>query len=362
MIRVVHVLGRLSASGAERMLECAAPHWSRYGITCAVVGMAEEPHPFATSLEAAGYETHKLPESRSVRGLLALARLLRRVHPDVVHLHAERNFLATFLVARAAGVRRVVRTVHATYPYDESESRRRRRRAAVSARLGLRWTACSEETARFDAERFGTRPAVTENWAAVDGARDAAESRDEVRATLGLNNEVVIGLVGSCQPVKNHALVLAAARGTGVTLLHMGDHSAMPQDERLARERLGTDRLRLLGLRPDVTRVLAACDAVAVPSVREGFSLVAVESLALGLPLLVADAPGLRWLAEHRQVRQLELDEARWRAALLEVRPRREPLTAADETERLRLLERFSPRRGVETYAALYAELAGTRG
>ena len=47
--------------------------------------------------------------------------------------------------------------------------------------------------------------------------------------------------------------------------------------------------MKLLGSRNDINEIYQAVDACILPSVHEGFPVVAVEALASGLPLLLSD-------------------------------------------------------------------------
>jgi glycosyltransferase involved in cell wall biosynthesis len=56
-------------------------------------------------------------------------------------------------------------------------------------------------------------------------------------------------------------------------------------------ERAATTRIRVLGQRGDVPRLLAAADFFVLMSHREGFSFAVLEAMAHGLPSVVADVP-----------------------------------------------------------------------
>jgi glycosyltransferase involved in cell wall biosynthesis len=72
--------------------------------------------------------------------------------------------------------------------------------------------------------------------------------------------------------------------------------------ERLKRELALGDRLRLVGFRDDIETLLAAADAVAVPSTRpEPFGLVALEAAAAGVPVIAAAHGGLPEIVRHEQ-------------------------------------------------------------
>lgn len=120
------------------------------------------------------------------------------------------------------------------------------------------------------------------------------EARAEARAAFGLAPEAfVVGFVGEFNtPRKGLApLVGALASGDGSEILLVaGDGPA----ERVAP--LG-GRARLLGHVDPVRPLFAAADVVAVPSLTEPFSLVALEAASSGLPVLVsARAGAAAWL------------------------------------------------------------------
>ena len=54
------------------------------------------------------------------------------------------------------------------------------------------------------------------------------------------------------------------------------------------------EQVRLLGYRTDVEEILQTADCFAFPSIREGLGIAAVEALATGVPLIVADNRGTR--------------------------------------------------------------------
>src|SRR5439155_18765993 len=70
-----------------------------------------------------------------------------------------------------------------------------------------------------------------------------------------------------------------------------------PAKAELAREARSVRTIELLGPREDVPALMAACDVVVIPSLREGQSLAALEAMAAGRPLVVSDVGGLAELA-----------------------------------------------------------------
>src|SRR3546814_17082373 len=98
-------------------------------------------------------------------------------------------------------------------------------------------------------------------------------------------------------PRKGHTLVLQALpRVEGATLMIVGDGPERDKLERVARSLGVAERVRFLGNRPheELPALLAAADAMVLPSASEGLANVWVEALACGTPLVISDAGGAR--------------------------------------------------------------------
>jgi len=116
-----------------------------------------------------------------------------------------------------------------------------------------------------------------------------------------------IGLVGRVTPEKGHgaaieALALLVARGVDAQLDIVGgvilpgfDHEL----RRRARRHGIADRVHLLGEKRRPLEHLAETDVSLVPSPREAFGRVTLESLALGLPVIASTHGGATELIEH---------------------------------------------------------------
>jgi glycosyltransferase involved in cell wall biosynthesis len=127
-----------------------------------------------------------------------------------------------------------------------------------------------------------------------------AREREAVRAELGIEGFSVL-LLGRLVPIKGADLLIdAVGPGTRTTILVAGDGPARSGLERRARER-GVPAL-FLGTVDERRRaeLLAACDAVAVPSRvlengrHEGLPLVVLEAMWAGAPVVASDSGGIR--------------------------------------------------------------------
>jgi glycosyltransferase involved in cell wall biosynthesis len=146
---------------------------------------------------------------------------------------------------------------------------------------------------------WSPRTAVIHNG--IDPARfDPARlpSMADARARFGLKDEDrVVGLCAVFRPEKAHEDLLEAvarckARGIDWQVLLIGDGPTRPAVE-AAIERLGlSSQVHITGFLEDVREAVLACDAMALVSISETFSVAALEAMALAKPLLMSDIGG----------------------------------------------------------------------
>lgn len=305
-MRVLHVLAGLAPSGAERMLEVAGPLAAADGVRSTILSTGEgDIGPFAPRLAAAGYALHHIPFSRNATFLRHLAGWLRRERFDVVHIHCERASFWIAAAAWAAGTPRIVRTFHAIFAFQGVlRWRRALQRAILRHLFGVTGTAHSASVITNEARLFGNPLRFVPAWIDPGFQPARSEEREQARRQFGLApDRVALVCVGSCMAVKNHiALIEAVARlveqGHDLLLLHAGT-GPLERAEQEAAAALGiAGRVRFLGPVDDVRGLLQAADIFAMPSLREGLGIAALEALACGLPALFTETDGLRDLRD----------------------------------------------------------------
>ncbi|NYT42862.1 glycosyltransferase [Sphingomonas sp. R-74633] len=130
----------------------------------------------------------------------------------------------------------------------------------------------------------------------VDLTRFAPRDRAAAKAEFGITGPLVLS-VGALIPLKGHDIIIdAVSTLPGVTLWIAGEGADRKRLEAQI-ERLGLgDRVKLLGsVPPDrVAAALAAADAMALASEREGLANAWLESIASGTPVVIPDVGGAR--------------------------------------------------------------------
>lgn len=301
-LRVVHVITTLTTGGAERQVEALATA-SRHDVR--VVSLYSG-GVVADALRGRGVPVDVLGMAgwRKLVAPLRLARLLRRLRPDIVHVHLLSAQLWGIPAARLARVPVIVSTEHSIM---ETTIEGRPKTAWLRVlyrlldRLATHTIAVSEATRERlaawgvqDARRISVvNPPI--DFAAM--AQPGADDRAEVRAELGIDaGALVIGSVGRLDPVKRFDQLLTAVvdllRG-GAHLVIVGDGPLRPDLLDRAAELGVSAAVHLTGPRADVPRLLDAMDLFVSPSRDETFGMAVVEALAAGLPVVYAQCPAL---------------------------------------------------------------------
>lgn len=244
--------------------------------------------PLRPRLEAAGIPVFPVAFRGGWWGGEALRRAARAFDAEVVAAHtshAHRHALATGLPV----------VVHRRNDFaPRALSRRKYARA-------LAFVAVSTAV-RDVLVRYGVHPRrVVVVRDAVDPAPiDAvAPDRDLLRARLGWPADArVVLAVGALVPHKGHAVLLDAL--DDLPDVHLAVCGQGPLASALAaRAARHGDRVRFLGHRSDVPRLLKSADVLAHPSLEEGLGQAVVEAMIAGCPVVATEAGGLTETVGH---------------------------------------------------------------
>ena len=307
------------------------------------------------------------------RSLLAqvpmLVRAMRSLRPDVLHIsnggHPGSGLCCMALpAARLARVPRRILTVHASpRPREESQVQVQiaiDRLVWSSAQTVVGATAIVGE--RLRSERG--MPAGVYVQIPYGVAQPHSGDRAATRAQhgIGAGEPLVVMAAAASDAQKGHAVLIEAlAAADGVRCVMAG---APPPPEALARAAaLGLgERHVVAGRVPELGPLLAAADAVVVPSIAdESLPLTVLEAMAAGVPVLASRLAGIPEAVEDGVTGRLfEPGDAGALASLLrELAADRHALRALGAAGHERWRERYSIAAMTRATLALYADPRG---
>lgn len=360
-LRIVHVLSSLGMGGQERLALDLAARQTEDGHRVATISLDPRPGgPLEAEFRARGVELVHAPKRRRVDpGLAArLFGLFRNLGADLVHTHNPQPLIYAARVAARAGAA-VVHTKHGENPAP-TRQRWLRRRAAARARAFVAVSEGTAAVARRTRECPEARLHVLENGIDTRRFRPDPDARRSVRAELGIpKSAYVVGSVGRLFEEKGHAFLLRAVApllSADFCVVIVGDGPEAKPLADIARDLGPAGGARLLGPRRDVPRLLAAFDAFALPSIREGLPLVVPEAMAAGLPVVATAVGGLPKVIDHGDTGFLVPygDETRLGARLAELAADPARAAAIGARARERALAAFSIDATAARYMTLY--------
>ena len=232
-----------------------------------------------------------------LRGVLKLARFLRRERIQIMHAHDLWSNLVGMVAAKLARVP-VTITSQRDLSHDVWYGTYRRRvlRYLQGRSSIVQTNAKAIRDGLVEKDRLpANKVCVIYNGVDIDGFRNVTSNREWLfPGSAGRKLVVLVGNMNS--DVKGHPILIAAASEIvkshpEVQFLLVGDGPRRRDYEAIVEESGLKENLLFLGRRNDVPQILASCDVAVLPSLAEGLPNAVLEYLATGLPV-VATALG----------------------------------------------------------------------
>ncbi len=308
---------------------------------------------------------------RDIVGLLRLYHFLRSNNYDIVHTHTSKAGFIGRLAGWLAGSKRVIHTVHG-FAFHEESSLITKCLYVLLERVASRWCDHIVTVSNFHREwaiqlRIGNERKVLSipNGIPIERVQPDKGVRELQAEYRGDESVFIILTAGRLARQKGlefliQALPLLKARISmpfKVVLAGSGPLKAVLEEMVVD---LGLERdVVFSGFQRNVGNLLASCDLVVLPSLREGLSIALLEGMAAGKPIVTtsigsnkevtSDGEGA-WLVPPKDVKEL----ANAIAVLMEDRKKAEDLAARGKAI---YLERYTEDNMLKRYAVLYEHL-----
>jgi glycosyltransferase involved in cell wall biosynthesis len=317
-MRIFFVIGSLDLGGAESQLVMLTQELQRQGVFCEVFALNAN-GVLRSKLNDSGIPVHNGRINFASRKLVKIFQFIRAFYilwvttRGATTLHAYlplTNFYGALIgcLRRTDMVitsRRALGTHQNRWPWWKLFDK-------ISNALSNVVVANSQAVADDTVLRDGIprkKVVVIHNGLDSSRFRVAANQRDVVRHSLGINSKVkVIIIVANLIPYKGHADLLRALAEldpsySDVHLLIVGqDRGISPMLHSLAQELGLSARIQWLGIRHDIPELLAAADIYVCASHEEGFSNSLMEALAAGKAVVATRVGGNPELLEYGEL------------------------------------------------------------
>jgi glycosyltransferase involved in cell wall biosynthesis len=291
-VKVLHIIDHMGLGGEQRVVQDL----------CFMHG--PEVEPLAWSLRS--HELPGTPERMAAAGVayrtfglaasnplpaLGIRRALRETGPDVLHLHLEASTLVGALAALSLAPRPLLVASVANDPYRQIGFHRwAGRRLARSMDLHITHSRGIRDSVL---RAYAGRPRRVEVVSlGIDLDRFRRDLADPTRVAGYRGGAApVVGAIGRLVPQKAMHVLIAATPALleahpALRVLIVGD-GPLRADLEAQAARLGVAHaVRFAGYQEDVVSAYAAMDVFVLPSRDEGFGLVFLEAMAVGVPVV----------------------------------------------------------------------------
>ncbi|MEU7856530.1 glycosyltransferase [Nonomuraea sp. NPDC049141] len=299
MMHICEVIKLLDTGGAETLLVerlLKAPQASkRYTVAC-----LQASDERIRQLSEAGIDVVQVGSCPRRLRLLHLAAAVRRLRPDVLHLHSPLPASLLRLTSRLSRPRPIlVSTVHnvryalPTMLVDQA-----------TIWLDTHTIAVSQEVARSVVARGARQLSTRIHGVDVAELRRRADDAHRTRRERNIpQGAFLIAHVANHRPEKRHDILLQVAESVveqdpQAMFLLVGSGPLEKEVARRAGE-LRSDAVRFVGRVSEASRLIAAADLLVLSSDHEGLPVVVMEALAAGVPVVSTAVGGIPELIQH---------------------------------------------------------------
>lgn len=233
---------------------------------------------------------HPLSPLQDLKALLEMIGIIRRIRPDLIHLHSSK---AGLLGRIASAVVRcpAIFTAHG-WAFTDGVSAKRKLLAVLLERLVAPFSARIIAVSEYDAalaRRWGVGHAqqvvIIHNGIPVDAPVHLNESEAGRRTRVLMAARFAL-------PKAQEELIHAVAEIPDLEAWLIGDGPQLESARNLVLQKGLQDRVCFFGRRIDVPDLIAQADIFALISNYEGFPISTLEGMRAGIPTVVSDVGG----------------------------------------------------------------------
>lgn len=294
--RVLHVIGKMDRAGAETMLMNLYRNIDRSLIQFDFVTFTNVEGDYDAEIIQLGGKIIPIIANNPVERMINLRKFLKK-NPQykIIHAHMLLSNAFHLLAAKAAGVQHRISHSHNTSNGHSNKVKKLYEKWALitNRQIATQKIACSDLAAYY---LFGTTKEVWVLPNAIDVNSTMAianKNHDYIEQNFDCEGLKIIQ-VGRLAEVKNHRFSLKIAkelknRDIKFTMYFIGRGPLETKLKTQVQEELLGSNIKFLGVRSDISEIMASADYMIMPSLFEGFGVVLVESQAVGLNAIASN-------------------------------------------------------------------------
>lgn len=302
-MRILYVIPSLAGGGAEKLLNDLIPLIKGEEFDCDLLILSDRNEKYLKTLETARIKIIVMPPEIKTHAssFLFVRKTILGGNYDIVHANL---FPAIYYCAI---IRMISRKRFKLVMTEHSTDNRRRHMPALRPVEKLIYKqysyiiSISRQTKNKLLEWLNppakrrNRFLLVNNGVQLDRFHTASPYPKGELIASASDVHTLLCMVGTFSRQKNHMFMLDVMQALpqNYLLLYVGEGKLMESVKNQVSQKKLEDRVFFLGFRKDVAQILKTVDISVVPSLWEGFGLVAIEAMASGKPVVASDVPGL---------------------------------------------------------------------
>lgn len=301
VIRVLRIMGPVVSGGVDVITMNYYRNIDRNKVQLDFVFDGFRETNIEKEIESTGGKVYKVePYMNNIfKNMKQIYRIVKDNNYQIVHSHMNSLSVFPLMAAKLAGAQIRIASNHSTATLKEfKRSIFKYLLKPFATVFPTHLAACSRHAAIW---LFGKRRTnagqvkIIKNAIDLDDYKYNENVNREVRKELGVSNDTfVVGHVGRFVTQKNHHFIIEVfesilKKQPNSVLLLIGDGQLKPEIQELVTERNLTSKVKFLGIRKDINRLMQAMDVFLFPSLYEGLGNVVTEAQAASTVSIISD-------------------------------------------------------------------------
>ncbi|GAB3508431.1 glycosyltransferase family protein [Emticicia fontis] len=297
-LKVLQVITSLSTGGAEKLLVDSLDVYIKNNIEVDVLTISSKETPFSQKIKNNSSTNLFCLTNKSVYNPLLIFKLIPYLKRyNIIHVHL---FPALYWVALAKffsfSTTKIIYTEHSTSNKRRTSTFFKFTDKIIYSIYNKIITIAEEVDLNL---KKHLNSSSSENFQMIKNGIDTIlffNSNSYPKTDFFNESDKILIQVSSFRKEKDHETLIRAMveLPENVKLILVGDGYLKEYCINLVNSLNIGERVKFLGLRMDVPRLLKTSDIVILSSVHEGLSLSSIEGMAVGKPFIASNVPGLR--------------------------------------------------------------------
>ena len=297
-MKILHILSYIDGGGIDSVVFNYFSHMNKEGMDLHLIAIGKEKPQFREEqFKQIGFKIHYVPKSIFHR-IKSIDFIIKAEKFDIIHSHCEFLSEIYLWIAKKHGVK--IRIMHSHIANSKLSFIKRIYKPIghfIAKKTANYFFGCGSKAAiSLWGEKFYKQGKCYVMNNAIDTALFSYSLTDRlsIRQKLSIESKRVFITVARLTPQKNLFFLVKLFKyihdkHNDTTLLLVGEGELSNAIQALIKELDLQNYVHLLGNRKDIPMLLSAADCFILPSLFEGFPVVAVEAQTNGLPIVMSE-------------------------------------------------------------------------